>query len=70
MRISGEVLVNFFVGLGVQWLFLLLGECLLDVLEGDQLEGIDTLLDIYAELKAVSVLFERLKDVLFDDAPF
>ena len=70
MGISGEVLVKFFVGLGVQRLFILLGELLLDVLEGDQLEGIDTLLEISAELKGVSGFFERLGDVLFYDAPF
>ena len=70
MGISGEVLVKFFVGLGVQRLFILLGELLLDVLEGDQLEGIDTLLEISAELKGVSGFFERLRDVLFYDAPF
>ena len=70
MGFSGEVLVKFFVGLGVQWLFILLGEFLLDVLEGDQLEGIDTLLEISAELKAVSGLFERLEDALFDETPF
>ena len=70
MGISGEVLVKFFVGLGVQRLFILLGELLLDVLEGDQLEGIDTLLEISAELKGVSGFFERLADVLFYDAPF
>lgn len=70
MGISGEVLVKFFVGLGVQRLFILLGELLLDVLEGDQLEGIDTLLEISAELKGVSGFFERLGDVLLYDAPF
>ena len=63
-------MVKFFVGLGVQRLFILLGELLLDVLEGDQLEGIDTLLEISAELKGVSGLSERLEDVLFYDAPF
>ena len=70
MGISGEVLVKFFVGLGVQWLFILLGELLLDVLEGDQLEGIDTLLEISAELKAVFGLSERLEDAFFDETLF
>ena len=70
MGISGEVLIKFFVSLGIQWLFLLLGESLLDFLGVDRFEGIDTLLEIFTELKAVSGLYERLDDVLFDDAPF
>ena len=70
MGISGEVLVNFFVSLGVQWQFLLLKGRLLDVLGVVRLKGIDTFLEISTELKAVSSLSERLDDVLFDDAQF
>ena len=70
MDIFGKVLVKFFVSLGVQWLFLILRECFHDVFGVVRLEQIDTLLEIYKELKAVSGLFERLDDVLFDVAQF
>ena len=60
----------FFVSLGIQWLFLLLGEYFLDFFEAIRLEGIGILLEIATELEVVLRLLEFFIDVLFDNAPF